>query len=94
MAGLEVGAVCIKTKGREAGRKAVVLEFDKKKGFAIIGGKYVKRRKCNIMHLLPTGETVDVKKLEIKKPKPKKPKKEIEEKKKGKPAERKKGKKK
>ncbi len=68
MAGLAVGMVCIKTKGREAGRKAVILEFDKKKGVALIEGQFVKKRMCNVMHLLPTGETVDVQKLEFKKP--------------------------
>jgi len=62
MPGLEEGSVCVKTRGREAGRKAVVLEFDKKAGLALVEGPKVKKRKCNPMHLLPTGKKVSVKK--------------------------------
>ncbi len=62
MTGLEAGMVCIKTHGKEAGRKAVVLNFDKKTGIAIIEGPYVKKRKCNLKHLLPVGKKVSVKK--------------------------------
>lgn len=91
MPGLEVGAVCIKTRGREAGKKAVILEFDKKTGFAVIGGKHVKRRKCNIMHLVPTGEKLNPKSVEIKKPREKK-KASGEKKEKEKAGEKKKGK--
>ncbi len=63
MSGLEKGAVCIKTKGRKAGARVVVVEFDKKTGFAIVEGKTVKRKRCNILHLFPTGEMADVKAL-------------------------------
>jgi large subunit ribosomal protein L14e len=62
MAGLEEGTVCIKTRGKEAGRKVVVLEFNKKTGLAIIEGPYVKRRKCNLKHLLPLQKKIPVKK--------------------------------
>jgi large subunit ribosomal protein L14e len=62
MAGLEAGMVCVKLQGREAGKKAVVLEFDKKKGLALIQGPKVKKRKCNPKHLLPTGKVVKVSK--------------------------------
>ncbi|AJF60368.1 MAG: 50S ribosomal protein L14e [Candidatus Diapherotrites archaeon] len=59
-AAIEVGVVCIKTKGREAGRKAVIVDIEK--GFAIIDGLNVKRKKCNIFHLFPTGKRVSLKK--------------------------------
>lgn len=62
MAGLEAGMVCVKLRGREAGKKAVVLEFDSKKGLAVIAGKGVKKKTCNPKHLLPTGRVVKVKK--------------------------------
>ena len=58
MTGLEAGMVCVKLQGRDAGRKAVVLEFDRKKGLALIQGPEVKKRKCNAKHLLPTGKIV------------------------------------
>lgn len=57
---LEVGRVVIKTKGHEAGKKAVVI--DQEKGFVVIEGPHVKRRKCNPMHLLPLPEKVEIKK--------------------------------
>ncbi len=62
MAGLEPGTVCVKTHGKEAGRKVVVLEFDKKTGLAVIEGPYVKKRKCNLKHLMPLEKKVAVKK--------------------------------
>lgn len=58
MAAIEIGTVCIKARGREAGRKAVVVDIDK--NFAIIDGPKVRRRKCNIMHLFPTGEKIKI----------------------------------
>ena len=62
MTGFETGTVCIKTRGKEAGRKVAVLEFDKKTGMAVIEGPKVKKRKCNPKHLLPIGKKIDVKK--------------------------------
>ncbi len=67
MAGLEDGMVCIKTHGKEAGRKAVIIDFDKKTGIATIIGPHVKKRKCNTNHLLPTGQKVKVKKTSTQK---------------------------
>ena len=58
MGAIEVGRVCIKTKGREAGKKAVVVDIEK--GFAIIDGDGIRRRKCNPRHLFPTGQKIDV----------------------------------
>jgi len=63
MAGLEKGMVCVKTRGREAGRKVVIVEFDRKKLEAIVEGPLVKRRKCNAKHLLPTGKKIPAEKI-------------------------------
>lgn len=63
MAAIEVGRVCIKTTGREAGKKAVVIKV-MDKNFAIIDGKNVKRRKCNMVHLFPTVQKLDIKENE------------------------------
>jgi len=62
MAGMETGRICLKTRGREAGKKAVIVSIDEKTGFAVIDGKDVKRRKCNLRHLFPTNKKVDIKK--------------------------------
>ncbi len=59
---LETGMVCVKTRGKEAGKKVVVLDFDKKTGFAVVLGPFVKKRHCNFKHLMPLGKTVPVKK--------------------------------
>lgn len=56
---LEVGRLCIKTSGREAGSFCVVV--DKKDKFVVIDGR-VKRRRCNINHLIALEQTIDIKK--------------------------------
>lgn len=58
---LDIGRVCVKKKGREAGFKAAVVEVDKE-GFVVIDGPKVKRRKCNPRHLLPTQEALKISK--------------------------------
>lgn len=56
---LGIGRVCIKLCGREAGEQAVVLEKVDEKHVSIIGPK-VRKRKCNIAHLFPTGKTIKI----------------------------------
>ncbi len=64
MKAIDVGMICIKTVGKEAGKKCVVMDIIDK-NFAIITGPKevtgVKRRRVGIKHLLLTGEAVDVK---------------------------------
>lgn len=57
---LEVGRVCVKVAGREAGRKCVIAEVVDH-NFVIIDGQ-VKRRKCNIAHLEPLSQILKIKK--------------------------------
>ncbi|MGQ9543442.1 MAG: 50S ribosomal protein L14e [Candidatus Bathyarchaeia archaeon] len=61
---IEVGTVCVKTSGREKGRRCVVVDTIDK-NFVLITGPPeltgVKRRRVNIKHLEPTGEKVEVK---------------------------------
>lgn len=69
MVALEVGRVCIKTTGREAGHYCVVLkkttDEKSKDSFVLITGPKlltgVKRRKCNVEHLEPTQYTLEIK---------------------------------
>lgn len=49
---IEVGRVCVKTAGREAGKRVVVMDI-LDKNFVLIAGIGVKRRRCNIAHLEP-----------------------------------------
>lgn len=53
-----VGTVCVKIAGRDAGSRCVVVE-EASNGFVLIEGES-RRRKCNVCHLEPTGEKVKV----------------------------------
>lgn len=67
MPGITVGTVCIKTRGREAGKKVVIVDLDTKNQFVVIDGPEVKRRKCNLRHLFPTSQTIEITKSTDKK---------------------------
>lgn len=60
MSVIEAGRICIKKKGRDAGKKCVVTEVDK--NFAFVVGGRVKKRECNILHLFPTEKKIEIKK--------------------------------
>lgn len=57
---MEIGRVCIKTAGRNAGNYCVIVDVIDK-NFVLIDGN-VKRRKCNIKHLEPLSLIVKIKK--------------------------------
>ena len=57
---IEVGRVCIKTAGKDAGKHVVVIDVDKDNFVIIDGG--VKRKRCNPRHLEPTAKIIPVKK--------------------------------
>lgn len=65
LASIEVGRVCVKLNGREAGRKCVIVDIIDK-NFVLVTGPIkltgVKRRRTNVKHLESTAETVDIKK--------------------------------
>jgi large subunit ribosomal protein L14e len=55
---ITVGRLCVKTAGRDAGKKCVVVQqIDR--SYVIIDGE-TRRRKCNISHLEPLAETVEI----------------------------------
>ncbi len=61
---LEVGRVCLKIAGREAGRYCVILNKIDDTFVLITGPKVltgVKRRRCNVEHLEPTPYTLKIK---------------------------------
>lgn len=57
---IEIGRICIKLAGRDAGREAVIVDI-LKDNYVLIDGN-VRRRKCNIFHLEPTSKKIDIKK--------------------------------
>ena len=57
---MDIGRVCYKISGREAGKVCVIIDHKDKK-FVLIDGN-VKRRLCNISHLEPTELILKLKK--------------------------------
>ncbi len=55
----DIGTVCVKIAGRDAGKTCVVVDT-LEGGFVLVDGD-TRRRKANVKHLEPTG-TADVKK--------------------------------
>ncbi len=56
---IEVGRLCVKLAGRDAGLKCVVVEV-LDKTFVMVDGQ-TRRRKCNIIHLEPLDEVIKIK---------------------------------
>ncbi|AEA13096.1 MAG: 50S ribosomal protein L14e [Thermoproteus sp.] len=61
---IEIGRVVVKVLGREAGRKAVVVDIVDDNYVVITGPKSltgVKRRRVNVNHIEPTDKKIDIK---------------------------------
>ncbi len=58
---MEIGRVCTKVAGREAGRKCVVVDVIDE-NFVLIDAPGVKRRRCNVGHLVPSDDVLGIKK--------------------------------
>ena len=56
----EVGRICVKIAGRDANEKCVVVEVIDK-NYVMIDGA-TRRRKCNVDHLEPLNQKIDIKK--------------------------------
>ncbi len=59
----DVGRICVKIAGREAGRKCVIVDIIDQNFVLITGPKSltgVKRRRVNIRHLEPTEYKIDI----------------------------------
>ena len=59
MASIEVGRVCVKTAGREAGERCAIIDIIDD-NFVEVVGEGVNNRRCNINHLEPLDETIEV----------------------------------
>lgn len=61
---VEVGRICVKLRGREAGKKCIIVERVDK-NFVLVTGPQevtgVRRRRSNVDHLNPTTKKVDIK---------------------------------
>jgi len=64
MPAIEVGRICVKVTGREAGRRCVIVDLIDKNFVLVTGPKSVtgvKRRRANINHLKITEEKIKIK---------------------------------
>ncbi|MEK6869819.1 MAG: 50S ribosomal protein L14e [Nanoarchaeota archaeon] len=57
---IEIGRLCVKLAGRDAGLKCVVVDILDDK-FVLIDGE-TRRRKCNILHIEPLKDVLKIKK--------------------------------
>lgn len=57
---IEIGRLCVKTAGRDAGCKCVIVDILDNNYVLIDGG--TRRRKCNILHLEALKDVVEIKK--------------------------------
>lgn len=63
MPAIEIGRVCVKVSGREAGRKCVIVDMMDKNFVLVTGPKTVsgvRRRRVNVNHVEPLQGKVDV----------------------------------
>src|SRR6059036_311323 len=65
MPSIEVGRICVKLSGREAGRKCVIVDVIDKNFVLVTGPRKisgVKRRRTNVKHLEPMEDSIELKK--------------------------------
>ena len=60
MAAIEVGRLCVKIAGRDAGKECIIVDVQDE-NFVMIDGN-TRRRKCNIAHLELLPHKADIKK--------------------------------
>uniref|UniRef100_A0A7C4FI53 Large ribosomal subunit protein eL14 n=1 Tax=Ignisphaera aggregans TaxID=334771 RepID=A0A7C4FI53_9CREN len=62
---IEVGRICVKVAGREAGRKCVIVDIIDENFILVTGPKQltgVKRRRCNLNHVEVLDKKIDIQK--------------------------------
>ena len=65
MAAIEVGRLCVKIYGREAGRKCVIVDIIDENFVLITGPKQltgVRRRRANVDHIEPLDKKIEISK--------------------------------
>ncbi len=63
MPAIEIGRICVKTAGREAGKKCIIVDIIDKNFVLVTGPKLVnkvKRRRANIKQLEPTDQKIEI----------------------------------
>jgi len=57
----DIGRLCVKTLGREAGHYCVIVDIIDK-NYLLIDGLKVRRRRVNFNHIEPIADTIQIKK--------------------------------
>ena len=60
---IQVGRICVKTKGRETGKKCVIVDLIDKNFVLVTGPKSltgVKRRRANVDHIHPLEDCIEI----------------------------------
>ena len=57
---IEIGRLCLKIAGRDAGKKCLIVDILDHK-FVLIDGE-TRRRKCNALHLEPMNQSIKIEK--------------------------------
>lgn len=63
MSAIQIGRICVKTVGRERGKKCVIVDIIDKNFLLITGPKSlsgVKRRRVNVKHIEPLEEIIEI----------------------------------
>lgn len=63
MSSIEVGRICVKLTGREAGSRCVIVDVIDRNYVLVTGPREltgVRRRRVNMSHLRPLDESVDI----------------------------------
>ena len=65
MPAFEIGRLCVKTQGRDAGKRCVIVDLMDKNYALVTGPKQttgVRRRRVNVNHLVPLEEKITIEK--------------------------------
>ena len=67
MSAIDIGRICIKLTGREAGKKCIIVDIVDRNFILITGPKQlngVKRRRVNVSHIEPTERKLNIQRSE------------------------------
>jgi large subunit ribosomal protein L14e len=56
---MEIGRVCVKIAGHEAGKKCVIVDVIDRT-YVLVAGPEIKRKRCNVAHLEPLPQKLDI----------------------------------
>jgi large subunit ribosomal protein L14e len=56
---MEIGRVCVKIAGHEAGKKCVIVDVVDRT-YVLVAGPGIKRKRCNIAHIEPLPQKLDI----------------------------------